>query len=113
MGKMIKGKTITLHEMTQTGLDPFGNPEFASTTVNVDNVLIEPASADAVVAELQLNGKHLAYILHIPKGDTHTWTDTKVEFYGKTFNTYGGVMEYDEDMTPLDWNKKVKVEAYE
>ena len=58
-------------------------------------------------------GKYIAYILHIPKGDTHNWDDATVEFYGSKWKTYGNEIIYDEDLTPLDWNKQVKVERYE
>lgn len=113
MMSAIKGQTVNLYQMTQSGSDDFGQPTYTETTVTVNNVLIEPASNDAIVSELEVNGKHIAYVLHIPKGDTHTWKDTKVEFYGQTFRTYGDCLIYDPNLTPLNWNKKVKVEAYE
>lgn len=110
---MIKGQTVRLHEKTVVGRDPFGAALYSEQVVDVDNVLLEPASNDAVISELQLTGKHIAYILHIPKGDAHEWKDTVVEFYGDKWKTYGDCLIYDEAMTPLDWNKKVKVERYE
>lgn len=109
----IKGKTIKLYEQNVTGHDPFGKDIVEETAVNVDNVLIQPASNDAIVTELQLTGKRLAYVLHIPKGDSHNWKDSKVEFNGKLWKTYGDCLEYDVEMTPLSWNKQVKVEHYE
>lgn len=109
----IKGQTVKLHIKTSSGQDPFGNETFIETIEEVENVLCEPASNDAVVAELQLSGKHVVYILHIPKGDTHNWEDTIVEFNGKTWRTFGDCLIYDEKMTPLSWNKKIKVERYE
>lgn len=110
---LLKGRTILLHEKTQTGVDPFDNPIYTQSNVYVGNVLIEPATNEAVLNEYELNGKHLAYVLHIPKDDTHNWEDTEVEFYGKTWRTYGDCLIYDENLTPLSWNKKVKVERYE
>lgn len=109
----IKGRTILLHVQTVTGTDLFGKDIKESTTVEVQNVLIQPAEAEDVVSELQLTGKRLAYILHIPKGDTHVWTDTKVEFFGQTFATYGPVMEFQTELVPLDWDRRIKVEKYE
>ena len=35
-----------------------------------------------------------------------------VEFFGQKWRTYGGVQQYIEELVPLDWNKKVKVERY-
>ena len=55
---------------------------------------------------------HLAYELCIPKGDAHSWDDVTVEFFGQKWRTYGGVQQYIEELVPLDWNKKVKVERY-
>lgn len=109
----IKGKTVKLHEMTQNGFDDFNNPTYEETVVDVDNVLIEPASNDAILSEIQMTGKRVAYVLHIPKGDTHNWKDAIVDFYGQSFKTFGDALIYDEELTPLSWNKKVKVEVYE
>jgi len=109
----IKGQTVKLHEMTQNGVDGFNRPVLEETLVDVDNVLIEPASNDAILSEIQVTGKHVAYVLHIPKGDTHNWKDATVDFYGQTWKTFGDCMIYDAGLTPLDWNKKVKVERYE
>lgn len=113
MVSAIKGRTVILHEMTQNGVDDFNHPIMEENIVEVENVLIEPASNDDVVSEIQLTGKHIAYTLHIPKGDTHNWKDAIVEFYGQSWNTFGDALIYDEELTPLSWNKKVKVESYE
>ena len=43
----IKGITVTLHTVEQTGSDPFGDPIYSETEVNVDNVIVAPASAAA------------------------------------------------------------------
>ena len=43
----------------------------------------------------------------------HDWTDTKVEFFGKTWKTVGEPVEGIEENIPLRWNKKVVVERYE
>jgi len=110
---MIKGQTIKLYTTAKTGVDDFNAPIYTETEVAVDNVLIQPASTEAVVSELEVYGKHISYILHIPKNDTHDWKDTTVEFYGEKWKTYGEPIIYDEELTPLDWNKQIKVERYE
>lgn len=110
---MIHGQTILIHNKTLTGQDPFGKDIFTETIESVDNVICEPASNDAIVTEWQMTGKKVAYILHIPKGDTHDWKDTIVDFNGESWKTYGDCLEWDASQTPLDWNKKVKVERYE
>ena len=69
-------------------------------------------TAEDIVNDLQLYGKRIAYTLGIPKGDAHDWENATVEFFGKKFRTYGGVTQGIEDLIPLLWNKKVKVERY-
>lgn len=109
---LIKGVPVTLITRQKTGVDGFGAPIYEELPVVVDNVLICQPSPDAAVSDLQLFGKHIAYMLCIPKGDTHNWTDCAVEFFGERFRSYGYPAEYINDMVPLDWNKQVKVERY-
>lgn len=113
MSSRIKGVTITLYQTEQTGVDPFGRPVMSETAVPVENVLIGEPSTEDVVNELNLSGKHLAYTLAIPKGDTHNWKDKRVSFFGETFRTIGEPTQGIEANIPLDWNMKVKVERYE
>lgn len=109
---MLKGIDITLYTKIKTGEDEFHAPIYTETPVTVHNVLIgEPASED-IVNDLQLYGKRIAYTLGIPKGDVHDWDNVAVEFFGQKFRTYGGITQGIEDMIPLCWNKKVKVERY-
>lgn len=107
---MIKGITVTLYERTQTGVDEFGVAEYSETPVEVDGVLVAPTADDAIVTDLQLYGKKSVYELHIPKGDTHDWTDARVSFFGETFRTFGTTVQWINGNVPLKWNTKVKVE---
>ena len=109
----IRGTTVLLTVKTQSGTDDFNRPLYTETTVPVDNVLIGEPKTEDIVNELQLSGKKLAYTLAVPKGDTHDWTDTKVQFFGQTFRTIGKPTQGIEELIPLSWNKKVKVEHYE
>lgn len=109
---MIKGITVILTAQTQSGIDDFNHPVYAEDVVEVANVLVAPAGTEAIVNDLQLFGKHLAYELYIPKDDAHDWTDAKVQFFGQTFRTYGMPEEWISDNVPLGWNKRVKVERY-
>lgn len=109
----MRGVTVTLYDKTQTGVDGFGRPVYEDTAVTVDNVLIGEPTSEDVIDTLNLTGKHLAYTLAIPKGDTHTWTDRKVEFFGEVFRTIGEPTQGIDHLIPLSWNKKVKVERYE
>lgn len=112
MASLIKGILVVLYERTQTGRDDLGETLYTETPVTVPNVLVTPATAEAVVSELQLNGHRLAYELCLPKGDAHTWEGCRVEFFGQQFRVYAPPTEYIEALTPLDWNRKVKVERY-
>lgn len=108
----LHGITVQLHVLEQTGTDDFNRPIYSETLVGVDNVLVGEPTSQEIVNTLDLTGKKLAYTLAIPKGDTHDWTDTKVSFWGMTFRTIGEPTQGIEDMIPLVWNRKVKVERY-
>ena len=110
---MLQGITITLYNRVQTGTDAFNRPIYAESTTTVDNVLIGEPNTEDIVNEMNLSGKRLAYTLAIPKGDNHEWKDAVVEFFGERFQTFGAPTQGIEDMIPLQWNKKVKVERYE
>lgn len=112
MASLIKGIPVVLYERTPTGKDDLDETLYTETPVTVPNVLVTPATAEAVVSELQLNGHRLAYELCLPKGDAHTWEGCRVEFFGQRFRVYAPPTEYIEALTPLDWNRKVKVERY-
>lgn len=109
---LIKGITVTLYEKTVTGADVFGALICTETPVAVKNVLVSPVSSEDLVTDEQLRGKKQVVELHIPKGDTHNWENSRVEIRGQMWETFGFVQEYDPDLTPLDWNKKVKAERY-
>lgn len=109
---LLKGITIQLVGLTKTGTDPFGNPIYEETDIDVENVLVSPTSTDDIVNQLTLTGKKAVYTLAIPKGDTNDWEDKEVKFFGKRWRTFGFPIEGIEDLIPLDWNKKVLVERY-
>lgn len=110
---LIKGKSVFLHVREVIGVDEFNNPIEATSKIKVDNVVIGQPSSNEVLDVLNLYGKKLSYVLCIPKGDSNNWVDTKVEFWGETFQTIGYPEEFQEELVPLDWNKKVKVARYE
>lgn len=108
----MQGITVILYEKTSSGTDAFNAPVFTETPVKVKNVLVAPATSADVINDLQLYGKTLAYDLYIPKGDTHTWNDCKVEFFGATWHCYTYPEEWVNGLVPNAWNKRVKVERY-
>lgn len=110
---MIKGIDVVLTTTIENGLDPFGEPIRIEKEVIVHNVLVAPNGSSDVLNIQDIDGKKIAYILAIPKGDTHNWTNKKVSFFNQTFKTVGLPQEGIESLIPLDWNKKVYVERYE
>ena len=109
---MIKGISVLLYVPTQTSVDAFRAPVYSETPVTVENVLVCPTAAQAVVEELALYGKRSEYELCIPKNDTHDWTDRRISFFGQDFRSFGPVKEYIEANVPGPWNRVVKVERY-
>ena len=110
---MIKGITVLLYEKNQVGVDGFNVPIYEETAVEVENVLVAPASSEDIVNNLDLTGKKVVYTLAIPKGDTHDWRDKKVEFFGETFRTFDAPIKGIDELIPGPWNANVKVERYE
>lgn len=114
---MIKGTTVTLYEQTRAGTDPFHNPVYIETPVQVENVLIGEPSTDDIVTSQSIFGKTIIYMLGIPKGDTHDWMDKKVEWtdvYGThTVQTFGFPITGIEANIPGPWHMKVRCKACE
>ena len=108
---MIKGITVTLYTRTKTGVDAFNAPVYTETPVAVDNVLVAPLSDEEILDTLNLTGRRAKYQLGIPKGDTHTWEGCEVEFFGERWRVIGQPTSGIDDLIPLRWNKKVKVET--
>lgn len=113
MAARIKGISIVLYEQLFSHKDEFNKDIYEQQPVTVDNVLVSPTSSEDAAEEMNLSGRKAVYTLAIPKGDTHDWENKKVEFFGQMFRTIGIPTEGIEELTPLDWNKKVKVERYE
>ncbi len=109
---MITGRTVVLLETQQTGVDAFNRPTYAEIPVEVENVLIAPLSDQEVLETLNLTGRKAVYQLGIPKGDAHDWENQRVQFFGETWQVIGIPTEGQDELIPLFWNKKVKVERY-
>ena len=115
----LSGITVTLYEEVQTGTDPFGQAIVEEVATQVNNVLIGEPSTDDITTSTQLYGKTIKYMLGIPKGDTHDWTNKKVSWidaYGITHTvmTFGYPITGIEENLPaqLPWHMKVRCEAY-
>ncbi|HEL0585126.1 TPA: hypothetical protein TUS99_000586 [Streptococcus equi subsp. zooepidemicus] len=112
MGKL-KGISVVLIAKQVTGKDPFGKEITIDFDIEVENVLVAPATTEDITNQLSLTGKKVEYVLAIPKGDKHDWENKEVRFFGKKWRTVGLPLESIEGLIPLDWNKKVMVERYE
>lgn len=108
----MKGITVTLWERTKIGVDELNNPVYAETPVEIEDVLVGQPSTDDVTSTLSLYGKKLDYVLGIPKGDAHNWRDSKIEFFGKIFHSFGEVVEGIEANIPGRWHKQVRVQHH-
>lgn len=113
MEAMIKGITVTLYEREKSGEDEFRNPTYSEHPVEVDNVLVYPASTTEILDTLNLIGKKAVYNIAIPKGDNHNWQDNRVDFFGCSWRVIGFPQRGIESNIPLDWNEKWMVERYE
>lgn len=109
----IKGIRVILIDKIESGKDPFNNPIYEFKEIPVDNVLVAPVNTDDIVNTLELSGKKAVYQLGIPKGDTHDWENKEIRFFGQRFKSFGKTIQGIDHLIPLDWNKKVLVEAYE
>lgn len=105
----MRGVTVVLHVHTQTGVDAMNAPVWTDSTVNVANVLVGQPSTEEIEDSISRYGKKLDYVLGLPKGDTHVWTDTVVEIFGEPFRTFGDTVRGIEENIPTPWHKKVWV----
>ena len=108
----MKGTTVQLVVKTQTSTDPFGAPVYSEELIEVTDVLVGSPTTDDVTDSLNLYGKKIEYMLGIPKGDTHNWTDTDVIIWGNRYRTFGYPITGEQANIPLRWGQNVRVERY-
>lgn len=111
---MIKGIDVVLIERTSTGKkDEFNMEVFEENKTVIHDVLVGSPTSEEIVDTLNLYGKKIDYVIAVPKGDNHQWENSRVKFFGRTFEVVGIPTMGIEENIPLCWNKKVKVEAIE
>lgn len=114
----MRGITVTLYTKTADSTDPFGAPVWTEKAVTVDNVLVGQPDTDDITSSTDLYGKRIDYMLGIPKGDSHDWTDKRVEWtdaYGRTVKceTFGFPLTGVEALVPGPWHMKVRCHRIE
>lgn len=109
----IRGMTVILIDKVESGKDPFNQPIYKETEIEVQNVIVSPTSTGDAANMQNLFGKKAEYTLGIPKGDTNIWENREVRFFGRRWRTFGFTIEGIEELVPLSWHKKVMVSAYE
>lgn len=112
---MIQGITIQLLNRKQTGTDNFNCPVYEEIPEDVENVLVGTPSTNDITDTLNLTGKRVSYVLGIPKGDTHEWTDRRVilpDPFAGTYQVIGFPVAGIEANIPLSWGKNVYLERY-
>ena len=110
----MKGITITLHERTKTGVDKFNHPVYSYIPVEVEDVLVGEPTTDDITNATAMHNAKVAYMLGIPKGDSHKWEGGRVTLPYPMEGTYpviGKPISGIETLIPGRWNKKVKLEA--
>lgn len=110
---MLKGITVTLYERTQSGTDELGAPIYTETAAAVENVLVAPVSTAEQTSQspAELLGRRSVYQIAVPKGDTHRWLNSRVEFFGQTWRITGGTKMGIEANIPLLWNAIYQAEC--
>lgn len=110
---MIHGITVLLGVKTATGTDPFGKEQFTENFIPVKNVLVAPQATNEQAGSdpAELSGRRAVYQIAIPKGDSHTWLNCRVKFFGRTWQVIGDVRKGIDDLIPLKWNAIYQVES--
>ena len=115
----MRGVTVTLWERTKTSsVDEFGAPTYTETATTVGNVLIGEPTSEDITTSTDLYGKRIRWMLGIPKGDTHDWRDSRIDWtdaYGVTHNlrSFGFPITGVEALIPTPRHMKVRVEEIE
>ena len=108
----MRGMTIQLVKKTETGKDPLGNPIYFEEYEDVEDCLVGQPTTDDVTTSIALYGKRCEYVVGIPRGDTHNWTDAELIIWGQRFRTQGYPMRGISENIPLRWDQNIKVERY-
>ena len=106
---MMRGSTITIITRTRTGTDLGGDPVWAETEEQVDDVLIQSGSQSAGTDSTRPYGISVERTLHMPrKWGYHSLRGCRVRLPdGIEYSVVGDPIPYDGGLTPTRWNLTV------
>lgn len=111
--KTLKDFTITvkLYEKVEIGTDDFGVPTYSTFIEEIDHCLVAIGQHGQMTDNTNIQVALDTFTIAIPKGDTHDWRNSIVEFNlgGVDFRckTYGDYLLGYEDAMPLMWHKQI------
>lgn len=109
---MLKTVTVQLAVKTSSATDPFGAPIETEELIDIPGCLVGQPTTDDITQTMEMYGKKIAYVVGVPKGDTHSWVDTDVIIWGERYRTIGFPQTGIQENIPLAWGTNVKVERY-
>lgn len=77
----INGRPIVLIDKQVIGKDSFGHPKTADVEIEVENVLIAPATTEDITNQINLTGKKLSILSLFLKGICTTGRTRKFDFW--------------------------------
>ena len=104
------GETVYVQKKTRVGEDERKNPVYYYSEESVENVLIAPGEPSDIISSTQ-DGDEVLLTLHFPKTYTSSLAGLRVRVYGDLYKVIGDPRPYQEQNTPGEWNRPVKVRA--
>lgn len=102
---------VTLYEKVQDGTDDFGVPTYAENAVVIDKCLVAMGQHNQLMDNNTIQVALDTFTIAIPKGDTHDWRNSIVEFSlgGIEFRckTNSDYLLGVEEAMPLMWHKQI------
>lgn len=110
---MIRGESVWVLAPLLGAEDAFGSPTKTwddSQAVEVENVLLAPASPEDVAGSIRPEGVKVRFRLHFPKTYTQSLRGCRVKVRGQWMQVVGDPQPYQDANTPGAWNRPVDVE---
>lgn len=105
----MRGETVYVEDVLETGADPFGNPLFERFERAVDNVLVAPGDTEDVIESNRPDGAEVRYTCYFPKTFDEVLENRRVKVRGEWLDVIGSPDHFDKLNCPTDWWEVVKV----